>query len=97
MYQRWRWAFWALALALPLAGAAGYLAMDAEVAALLQQPGWRDALREPMPKAQAQALGLLRDQLLAVYGSLLAAVLAARTARWAWRAQAARRSTPRQP
>jgi len=84
MYQRWRWAFWALALALPLAGAAGYLAMDAEVATLLQQPGWRDALREPMPRAQAEALGLLRDQLLAVYGSLLAAVLAARALRWAW-------------
>ncbi len=96
-YRRWRWAFWTLAVALPLAGAAGYLAMNAEVAALLQQPGWRTSLREPMPRAQAEAMGQLRDQLLAVYGGLLAAVLAARSVRWAWRHITAGRSTPGKP
>jgi adenylate cyclase len=84
-YQRWRWAFLALALLLPLAGAGGFLAMNAEVAALVQNPAWRSQFPEHLPKAQAEALGQLRDQLLGVYGGLLAAVLAGRVLRWAYR------------
>ncbi len=84
-YIRWRWVLMTLALLLPLAAAGGFLTMNAEVTALLQNTSWRSQFTEPMPKAHAQALGQLRDQLLAVYGGLLGAVLAGRLLRWGYR------------
>jgi adenylate cyclase len=82
-YQRWRWLFIALAIALPLTSAAGFLLMNQEIALLLQSPDWQYLAAKRLSKADAEVLANLRDQVLSIYGGLLLAVLLARTVRWA--------------
>jgi adenylate cyclase len=81
-YKRWRWLFVTLAVALPLASAAGFLLMKQEIALLLQNPDWQYQAAKRLSKADAEALADLRDQVLNIYGGLLLAVLLARTVRW---------------
>jgi adenylate cyclase len=87
-YLRWRWLFVTLAIALPLASAAGFVLMSQEIAQLLQDPAWRSQRAEQLPAADAKSLGDLRDQMLNIYVGLLTAVLLARTVRWARRRSA---------
>jgi adenylate cyclase len=77
----------ALALLLPAAALAGFVAGGREVMALDRAPGWRQALmarsRPPAP-AQSAALGQIRSGFLDAYAAALAAVLAARGVRALW-------------
>ncbi len=81
-YKRWRWLFITLAIALPLASAAGILLMSQEIALLLQNPDWQYQADKRLTKAEAASLADLRAQLLYGYGGLVLVVLVARTARW---------------
>jgi adenylate cyclase len=77
----------AVALLLPAAGLAGFVAGGREVMALDRVPGWREALmRESRPPgpAQAAALGQIRSTFLDTYAAALAGVLVARGARALW-------------
>jgi len=77
----------AVALLLPAAGLAGFVAGGREVMALDRAPGWREALmrdvRPPEP-ARAAALGRIRGTFLDAYAAALAGVLVARGARALW-------------
>ena len=77
----WQKIFIVFAVLLPLAGAGGFLAMDAELAHLVNSPAWKTQLGYPNPEAQAARLGLLRDQILTAYLGLLLSVLVARLIR----------------
>jgi adenylate cyclase len=77
----------ALALLLPSAALAGFVAGGRDVMALDRTPGWRQemlaAARAPTP-AQAAALGGIRTGFLDAYAAALAAVLVARGVRALW-------------
>jgi adenylate cyclase len=80
-YRRWRWPLMLLAIALPLASAAGFLLMTQEIGELLQSPDWQRNASPGLPEAHATALSDLRDRVLYVYGGLLAGVFIARMRR----------------
>jgi adenylate cyclase len=77
----------AVALLLPAAALAGFVAGGREVMALDRAPAWRQELmaatRPPAP-AQSAALGRIRTGFLDAYAAALAAVLAARGGRALW-------------
>ena len=77
----------AVALLLPSAALAGFVAAGRDVRALDHAPGWRQELmaatRAPGP-AQAAALGQIRRRFLDAYAAALAAVLAGRGVRALW-------------
>jgi adenylate cyclase len=80
------WLF-AIALLLPAAALAGFVAGGREVQALARTPGWTEALmRETRPPGPAQAAALLRvrNGFLDAYLGALVAVIAARGVRALW-------------
>jgi adenylate cyclase len=93
-----RLAAWLLAVALllPAAALAGFVAGGREVQALARTPGWTEALtratRPPAP-ADAAALAGIRSTFLDVYLAALVAVLAARGVRSLWQHRRAIRIT----
>ena len=81
-WQRVRPALFGAALLLPVLAGLGFLAMGRELAALADDPAWQQAA-EVASVAQRIAIGGLRDDLLAGYFVLIAAVFGARELR-AW-------------
>ncbi len=52
----WRIVFWEIAVALPLCAAAGFLAMESEVANLLNDPLWKERTSLRLPAEQSDLL-----------------------------------------
>ncbi len=86
-FMRWRLAWFALALLLPVLSAVGFFAMGKELAARAADLAWIAANAAPIEAAQRIALLRIRDALLAAYFGAIGAVFVARALRDAWERQ----------
>lgn len=84
-WRIWRIAFLCVAVALPLMAAAGFLAMEREVSALLHDPLWRDKVVVKLVADQAAMVQTRREWVIDAYMGVIALTL---LARWAARRKA---------
>ncbi len=63
----WRRLFWALAVALPIFAAAGFLAMEREVTILLNDPHWRETLSIKLAAEHGALVKSRRELVVDVY------------------------------